>query len=325
MAIFGYDVTELVASVKARCLVPLSQQTYSEEDILRFANEEMELKLIPNIIRVKEEFYVDSIKYPLSGSNKRFEIPYRAIGAKLRNVQYEANSATYPMTRIQPEEVPYYEYGSTAGTQNAFYLENNFVVIPTQYAQGTGQIKLSYYFKPNKLVEIERVGVISSIDRVGDGTIGSVTLSNITFPQNLTPGTLVDFLQVKPNFRTYSYDISIQTVNPTTNQVFINLTDIPESLQIGDHIATAGECIIPQMPVELHPMLAQAVACRILEAQGDVNNLKAANAKLTEMESNLFTLIDQRTEGNPQKINNQNGIIARSKINYRRFGGGYRP
>lgn len=326
MSTFGYDVPELIESIKVRCLVPISQQTFTEEDLLRFANEEMEMKLVPNVIRVKEEFYIKSQLYPLSNGATRFEIPYRAVGSKLRNVQYLFSNATYPMTRIQPEEVPFYEYGSTTGTQNAFYLENNFVVLPVQYSsEGSGSIKLSYYFKPNKLVDTNRVGVISAIDRVGDGTVGSVTIDTLSFPDNLAPGTLVDFLQTKPNFRTYSFDITIQTVNPSTNQIFLNLSDIPDDLKIADHIASAGECIIPQIPSELHSMLAQAVACRLLEAMGDKDNLTRANAKLAEMENNLFTLIDQRTEGNPQKVNNQNGILSRSKIGYRRYGGGYRP
>jgi len=325
MSKFGYDVTELLESIKVRCLAPISQITFSEEDLIRFANEEIEMKMIPNIIRVKEEFYVKSDLYTLSGGATRFEIPYRAVGSKLRNVQYVFSNATYPMTRIQPEEIPFFEYGSTAGSQNAFYLENNYVVLPAQYSDGNGQIKLSYYFKPNKLVDTTRVGVISAIDRVGDGTLGSVTIDALSFPQNLTPGTLVDFLQVKPNYRTYNYDITIQNVNPTTNQVFFLLSEIPQDLIVGDHVASAGECIIPQIPQELHPMLAQSVACRLLEAMGDKDNLAMANQKLAEMENNLFALIDQRTEGNPQKVNNQNGILSRSKVGYRRFGGGYRP
>ena len=81
----------------------------------------------------------------------------------------------------------------------------------------------------------------------------------------------------------------------------------------------------PLARIRLQPMLAQAVACRVLEAMGDNDNLRLANVKLAEMENNLFALIDQRTEGNPQKINNINGIINRSRVGFRRYGGGYRP
>lgn len=322
---FGYDVKELIESIKVRCLVPISQITFSEEDILRFANEEIQMKIVPNVIRVKEEFYVTKKIFPIENSNKSFEIPYRAIGSKIRYVGYEYANNHYPLTRIQPEDLPYFEYGASADTTNAFYLEGNFVKLGAQFSQGVGNVEMSYYLTPNTLVDPQRVGVISSIDRVGDGTIGSVTISNLSFPQNINPATLVDFLQVRPNFRTYSFDIPVTNVNPTTSQIFLALKDIPDSVLVGDHIASAGECIIPQIPRELHSMLAQTTACRILEAMGDNENLAQAYKKLGEMESNLFALIDQRTEGNPQKINNLNGIMTRSKIGYRRYGGGYRP
>jgi len=47
---------------------------------------------------------------------------------------------------------------------------------------------------------------------------------------------------------------------------------------------------------------------------GDLNNLSAALKKLDEMQSMLFSMIDTRTEGNPQKINNVNGLMRRSKV-----------
>lgn len=320
---FGYTVKELIESVKTRCLIPISQQTFSEEDILRFANEEIDLKMVPNIIRVKEEFYVKSDLFDVGNeSNQKFEIPYRAVGSKLRNVQYINSGNTHVMSRIQPEEVPFYEYGAADNRESVFYLEGNYVVLPTRFPSAGGQVKLSYYLAPNDLVLESRIGIISDIDRVGDGTVGSITLSNVSFPTNFTAAGLVDFLQVKPGFRTYSYDVSIQTVNPTTNQIFFNLEDIPADLKVGDHLASAGECMIPQIPVELHSMLAQSIACRVLEAMGDNDNLSRANEKLKEMEDMLFNVIDQRTEGNPQKINNIRGPIRRAKLNYK-YNGGY--
>lgn len=319
---FGYDVNELIESVKVRCLMPVSQLTFQEEDIIRFANEEMDLKMVPNIIRVKEEFYVTSEDVAISSSsNNMFEVPYRAVGSKLRNVQYVNDNNTHVMSRIQPEEIPYFESGASDGRQNVFYMKGNYVVLPRRFASNDGSLRLSYHLAPNKLVLSTRVGVISDIDRVGDGTLGSVTLSNVTFPDNLAASTNVDFLQTRPGFQTYSFDVTVQNSNPTTKQVFINLTDIPDALVVGDHIATAGECIIPQMPVELHSMLAQSIACRVLEAMGDNDNLTRAYEKLRDMENNLFALIDQRTEGNPQKVNNIRGPMRRSKIGYWNNGG----
>jgi hypothetical protein len=89
---------------------------------------------------------------------------------------------------------------------------------------------------------------------------------------------------------------------------------IPEGLVVGDLIATAGETIVPQIPTELMSFLSQCIALRILEAQGDIDNYKAASEKLKQMSDSLIHLLDSRTEGNPQKFNNNNKGILRQSI-----------
>jgi hypothetical protein len=174
---------------------------------------------------------------------------------------------------------------------------------------------MSYYLRPNKLVRASRVGIIADIDR----TNGIITISNNIFPSNITVSSQVDFLQAKPMYKNQGWDIDVVSVNTTTKQITLATADIPDTLVVGDLIATAGETIIPQIPTELMSFLAQCIALRILEAQGDIDNYKAASDKLKQMSDNLVSLIDSRTEGNPQKFNNNNkGILQQSLASYRR-------
>jgi hypothetical protein len=80
----------------------------------------------------------------------------------------------------------------------------------------------------------------------------------------------------------------------------------------------AQECFIPQIPQELHSMLAQRVSCRCLEALGDMQKLQMANAKLQEMEKRTDNLIDNRAESSPQKVVNSKGPLSRT-ITGRRY------
>jgi hypothetical protein len=68
----------------------------------------------------------------------------------------------------------------------------------------------------------------------------------------------------------------------------------------------------------MHVVLAQAVACRVLEALGDTEALKNASAKLENMERRILSVIDTRTEGNSQKILNLNGHLRQNKYFGRR-------
>jgi hypothetical protein len=219
------------------------------------------------------------------------------------------------LTRIQPEDMNYTSYHQ--GTDvSKFYVENDSIVFPAVTgSMQAGYIEMSYYLRPNKLVRASRVGIIADIDR----TNGIITISNNIFPSNITVGSQVDFLQAKPMYKNQGWDIDVVSVNTTTKQITLATADIPDTLVVGDLIATAGETIIPQIPTELMSFLAQCIALRILEAQGDIDNYKAASDKLKQMSDNLVSLIDSRTEGNPQKFNNNNkGILQQSLASYRR-------
>ena len=50
--------TALIASIKQRAMVPESQVTFTQQDFLNFANEEMQIGLVPAILQFHEEFLV---------------------------------------------------------------------------------------------------------------------------------------------------------------------------------------------------------------------------------------------------------------------------
>jgi hypothetical protein len=314
-----YTATDLIESAKVRCLVPVDEITFKEEDLLRFANEEIQNTLLPYILKLKEEFYVVREYLQTSPTQLAYPIPYRAIGGKLRQLFFNntpnRSGIMTPLTRIQPEDMNYTSFHQ--GTDvSKFYVENDSIVFPAvEGSMQTGYVEMSYYLRPNKLVKASRVGIIADIDR----TNGIITISNSIFPSNLVVGTQVDFLQAKPMYKNHKWDVNIVAVNTTTKQITLATTDIPDALVVGDLIATAGETIIPQIPTELMSFLSQSIAMRILEAQGDIDNYKAAAEKLKQMGEGLVALIDSRTEGNPQKFNNNNkGILQQSLSSYRR-------
>lgn len=314
-----YTATDLIESAKVRCLVPVDEVTFKEEDLLRFANEEIQNTILPYVMRLKEEFYVLREYVPTNTTQLAYPVPYRAIGGKLRQLFFcntpNRNGIITPLTRIQPEDVNYTTYNQGSDISK-FYIENDSVVFPiSNGSMPVGFIEMSYYLRPNKLVRANRVGIITDIDRNN----GIITISNNVFPSNFVVGSQVDFLQAKPMYKNYARDIEITSVNTTTKQIHVNTASIPAELVVGDHIATAGETIIPQIPTELMSMLAQAMAMRILEAQGDVNNYKVASEKFAQMAQSLIALIDSRTEGNPQKFNNNNkGVLQQSLATFRR-------
>lgn len=299
------DSDELLASIKLRAAVPLAQISFEDSDLLNFASEEIDLKVVPSVLAVREEFYVTTETIPLVSGQSNYTIPYRAIGGKVRFVYLQSSDGTVkPLAQIPMEHIPQYQASSFAYQNAGFYLQSDeLILLPPVTGQTTGSLVIKYYMKPNKVVESSRGGTITAID-TGAGVI---TLDAV--PSNISAGTEIDLIQSKSNHKTKGYDIPVLAANTTTKMITIDPADIPDDLAVGDVMCSAGESTIPQVPSELQVMVAQAVACRVLEAIGDTQGLVNATAKLQDMEAKLLNVIDSRVEAPGKKIVNTNSFI----------------
>ena len=314
--------TELLASIKLRCASPISQVTFTDEDLLSFAQEETELKLLPSILAVREEFYVTVATIPVVAGQNNYEIPYRAIGNKVRSIFYEQSPGNLiSLANIPMELLNNYSTNSFPYQFAGFVLENDHLkLVPNIGTTVNGNLILRYYLRPNNIVKMSRGARIRSIDR----TTGVIEVSNgstgaNTVPSNITITGQIDFIKGKSTNKTYSFDIDPASVNASGGTITFATTDIPSELVVGDWICNAGETVIPQVPPELHVMLAQAVACRVLESLGDTQGLQNANQKLAEMETKLLSVIDNRIESPFRKVLNTNTQLTKGRISRRRY------
>ena len=306
---------ELIKSVKRRAMIPANQKTFLDEDFLAFADEEMNLGLVPSVMRMHEDYYLYTEEVELVEGKRTYSIPYRAIGNKLREVSFQdASGNVFEMTRIGIADVPYYNNNYTSNQVYAYYIANNEVVlVPKDITFGAGtKILLSYYLRPNSLVMLDQVAEITAIDR----STGVIQLSNL--PEDFNINRLLDLVKVKSPHKILDYDIQPQAINSTSKTITLDVNDIPADLEIYDHICLATQSAIPQIPSDLHVVLAHRVATRCLEALGDTEGLAAANQKLAELEQQTTVLIDSRVEDAPKKFVNRHGTL-RSVLSSRRY------
>lgn len=307
---------KLIESVKRRASIPENQNTFQPEDFLAFADEEMNLGVVPSVLRMHEDYYLWTDNLPLVANQNRYAIPYRAIGNKLREVAYlDANGNVFEMTRIGVADIPYYNTSATSNGVYAYYIANNDIVLvpPNITLNSNSFLMVSYYIRPNSLVLLEDVAVISAIDR----NTGILQVSNL--PSDFNINQLVDLIKVKSPHKIIDFDIQPVAINSTSKTITLNISDIPDTLELGDHVCMATTTAIPQIPSDLHVLLAHRVATRCLEAQGDQEGLAAANQKLGELEQQTQVLIDSRVEDAPKKIVNRHSTL-RSGLLSRRFG-----
>lgn len=313
-----YTSELLIKSVKERINIPTNQNTFTDESILQFADEELGLAVVPVIMSLHEDYLLFSEDQVMVEGQSEYVIPYRAVGNKLYDLQFVDQSGNIlPMSRTTLADQPSYNGFYTTNINYAYYVKNNRIgLLPNVNGIATGSLRFIYYIRPSSLVKTTAVGVITNINR----TTGEVTVQNL--PSTFSTSTACDFYKVKSPHNILSIDKIPLSVNSTSKTLTFNTSDIPDELDVGDHVALAQQCAIPQIPSDLHVFLAQKTAERILEAQGDSEGLQLAKAKSAEMEIRAGNIIDNRVDESPIKLTNRYGILRSGLVSrlYRRRG-----
>ena len=190
---------------------------------------------------------------------------------------------------------------------------NENVVLDTFSDISYDVLRFFYNMRPNSLVLNSRISVIKEINRLS----GVITVESI--PEEFTSDIKFDFIKLNSPHRILNYDVTSTLVDNANSQLTFDPSDIPSELNVGDHICIQNETNLVNAPSELHVMLAQMVAARVLESVGDNENLAAANDKLLKMERSTEYLIDNRVEGSPIKASaRRNGFLGRNRTLGRR-------
>lgn len=301
-----YVSSDLVTSVKLRGSVPEAVGVFTDDDLLRFANEEIDENLGALILSTREEFYLTYQDVTLTTNQTEISLPYRAFGSKVRIIKPINSSGQegIPLVPV-PIDIEFdYRDNYYADSSRGFYLRNDKIVLLGRPGSlGATTLRIYYYLRPNNIVSTDRVSTIESIDTVTN------TVTVDTVPSNIDSTVLVDVIQSLPNHKTVTFDQTVN-VNSLTNE--ITFSSIPEDMVVGDYICVAGETPTPQIPVDVLPILEQSVVCKVLESIGDTEGLKNAYARLTKLEERLFKIIDNRIEA-PSRVIVQTKSLLKAK------------
>jgi hypothetical protein len=389
--------TDIIESVKRNISFPISQNTFSEEDILAFANEEMDISQVPNVLQFQENYFLFEEDIPLVSGKNKYPIPSRAIGMNVKAVFFkDSNNNLYEMTQINDDDSPYFQRNTgSETTAYSYYFKNTEIVISQgfQNTPSTGYLTIRYYLRPNKLVLNERAAVCThfiktitvnntglnagdivtingveleagtdfaiGVNSIATATnlntaivnagfiatniVGASTTETITIrykvldmeissdndsslsvqqtitlefnsvPENIVDGIKIDFLETASGHRIYNYDIELDSGAVVGNKITFDFSDVPSDFRIGDYICEQHECIIPNIPDDLHISLIHRTCARVLASINDQIGLSSVQSKIGEIEAKQGTMIDNRGSGDPKKIVNRHSLLRYGK------------
>lgn len=154
----------------------------------------------------------------------------------------------------------------------------------------------------------------------GAGTVGSwslaadvVVLPSAIFPKHFTSDISYDVVSASSPNKIRLYDLTPNSINNATKTITFRTTDVAVSgtvqISADDYITKAEETIVPNIPTEYHPLLAQMVGVACMEGMADEQQTKRATATLLDMEKKILKIVSNRVEGAPKKIKNRHGTL----------------
>lgn len=300
-----FSNTALLAAIKRQGMLPDTTGTLGSTDFLAIATEQIQSYMMELLLSVREEYNVTSSDVAVVSGTDTYPIPARAIGGKLSDVKFASTGSTIysPLTRVDPHARDTFRQNGDS-SWGYMFEGNNLVLLPSPTSAGT--LRLTYFLRPSALVLPAATATISSINAGR-----TVITTSATIPTTFLTSSTFDVVDNSPGFTTLVTDNAASgTVSGTT----ITLgTALPTTVSAGDYVCLAGESPVPQIPVELHSLLAQRVVVKCLEALGD-KNVSIAKAMCDESRRMAVTLLSPRAENSPRVI------VQRSGPGFRRRG-----
>lgn len=289
-----FTSTQLLAAIKRRVTTPTSQRLLTDEDILANATDEMVSSIIPLFVAARDDYFLKYVDYTVTLGTVEYAIPPRAIGNKVKDVQWVDQYGNWTrLPRQNTDDTTISDYG--------FSFRGNKIRISPDPTQNPSEVlRVYYYARPGELVKPTAAAKISGINT------GTNTVTVSTLPATWAAAQVCDFISATPPFDSLAWDMVIQGISGTDIQF---TTALPAALSIGDYIAEKYESPIVQLPLEGHQLLVQGTALRILEELGDKENFQVAAAAYERVKEGFNRAVSPRAETSGKVINNRERLV----------------
>lgn len=291
MATNVWTASYLIAQLKRYGFLG-ANSSLSDSDFISMLNDEAQTHVTALIKSVREQHLEVEEDVAIASGTASYQIPARAVANGLSLVSLlSAQSVPVTLPRIDTAQVQ--NYGAT-GTPAAYETFGAAIVLhPTPVAAGT--LRLRYIRRLSRVVPEDECGLISAINT---GT-NVVTISAAV--TGLTSSTPLDLVRGSPGFDNLAIDRTA-TVASTS----LTFASLPSGLAVGDYVALANETPIPQVPVELFPLLSKRVALAVATATSSPN-LKALSEEVKQLTDAALGLMTPRVSYAAKPIINYSG------------------
>lgn len=302
-----FDVTELLADIRARGSLPSADLRFTDAKLLAAATRELQDAIAPLLVEVQAERGVYLSDVAVTAGVATYRLPTRAIAGRWQSLGWKGSGDTaYTRLRQVSGSAYYLQNDTDRGVPYGFIVRDYSVtLVPTPSTAGV--LRLPYYMRPNTLVATSACAVVGAVD-LGTNTItvdppGSVP---VTFG-----GVPLDVVRSTPGFETLVQGV-IGTVAGDDIQMASDtgLSDVA----VGDYVCLAGQSAVAQCPVEVRGLLAVRAARRALKSVNESNLAAMLDADVEEMTATARALLSPRADQEPQEFGDARQGLLRGLV-----------
>lgn len=314
----GWTTTDLLTRIRRDGRLASTDPDYTDAVLLDMATGIMLDRFVPEIIRVRQEYYDRYEDTSIVADQRAYAFSPRAFASVLREVVYiDANSNERPLIPVSYMES--HVYANTSSTEPEAYTVEDDKIIPLPTPNSaTGTLRMVYEYRPNVLVDNTGTSCmqITSIANIATGVLGG------TSPWN-GAGAIgyYDIIKGVPPFALVNADI-VATTAVTSTSITFTASDLDTTrIAVGDWVvAHSGgtlygdaQSAVPQIPAVLHTALAKATAAQALIISGDKRGAAPLEAHVTATLGRLASLLSPRVKGKTTKWMNAGSPLRRGR------------
>ena len=281
----AFDTTRLLAQINQTGCLPTGR--FTDQELLNIAYDAMLSQIVPEVIKIREEYYVKYSDSSITAAQIAYPVVSRALAGILREVKVVSGSSVKDLERVELDSITAVQ----TGTPDRFYLSGNDLMLWPTPASTADTLRQYYFIRPSKFVPVSETAIITAINT----TNKTIT---VTIPTGWTTNSLLDLVKGTAHYDIIAFDLVI--TGATAGVITFSAT-LPTTLAVGDYVSLAGESCFPFLPQEGHIALAQVAAATALESIGDPNAAGAA-AKATMLKENFKSLLSLRIQGAPKRL-----------------------
>jgi hypothetical protein len=306
----AWTTTELLADIRRRARLSTTDPDHTDANLLLDADGQMDELIVPLVLGANSDFYVRTEDQPITVGQALYPVPSRAVANVPRQVFVVDSSG-------QAVELPHvpmndrYNYPPT-GSPCAYTMQDDCVLLLPTPESTADTLRIAYEYQPGKLVLPSACGLTIDV-AVATGIVECALV-----PTTWTGATLLDIVR-----GTSPFSLLAENLNPaavTTGAlgfVTFAVADLPPAQRFanesfGDYLCPTGTTCLPQIPADLHSVLALAVAVEVLDQVGDPL-AQGMRGKLELAVRRAAGKLQPRVKGAPHKIVSRNSYLRRGR------------